>query len=406
MKQTEISTSSGRAMRWRRMILCVIAVALVFAVPTSAAGSHHAPRDFWGVVPILEDLSEADFARMGAGNVGTMRQLVMWPAIEPSPGEYDWRYTDYLVANAAAQGVEVLPFVYGTPRWVPGVNCSGLDEQLCLRVPPVSGAPQAAWTNFLRKIVGRYGTQGTFWTDTSDEYEPPYRPITRWQIWNEPSSQTYYQPKPKARGYAKLVKASHNAIVETDPAAQIVLAGVFTAPEGGARYRIVPYMTDFFDVRGIGKFFDIAAIHPYARTANGLRKQIANLRRVMRRARVAKKPLWVTELGWSSDPPGPGPLLVGPEQQRDRLAEAFGMLAAKRQTWNLAGVFWYSWRDPGYGYANCTFCAGAGLLGADGTPKAAWHAFVAATGGTPEPPHAPEPEPPPPPPPDLLPILP
>jgi polysaccharide biosynthesis protein PslG len=363
------------------------------------------PRDFWGVVPIV-DLSEEEIERMGAGNVGLVRQLTLWQAIEPSPGHYEWGYMDFLVAAAASQGIEILPFLYGTPDWVEGIKCKGLSVELCRRVPPVSAKARAAWAGFLREIVGRYGSNGSFWSDTTDEYDPPYMPITHWQIWNEPSSQTYYQPKPKAKGYARLVKTSHDAITGVDPQAQIVLAGVFTVPEGGPQYRIKPYMTDFYRARGIGKHFDVAAVHPYARTTSGLRKQIRNLRGVMRRARVADKPLWITELGWSSDPPGSvGPLLVGADGQRRLLEESFEMLATQRLAWNLAGVFWYSWRDPGYGYANCTFCAGAGLLTADGTPKAAWHSFVAITGGSPEPPPEPEPQPEPPPP-DPFPILP
>jgi hypothetical protein len=401
---TEIAGSYRRAAFVRRLsalAACVVAVALGAAVPAGA--SNHLPRDFFGVVPILE-LTDADLDRMGAGKVGTVRHLTLWQAIEPVRGAYDWRYMDYLVAGAAEEGISVLPFLYGTPSWVKGIKCKRLSAEECTRVPPLSGKARASWAAFLRAIVARYGSGGSFWTNGSDQYDPPYVPITRWQIWNEPSSQTYYRPKPDPEGYAKLVKFSHDVITGVDPGAEIVLAGVFTAPEGGPRYRIAPYMHDFYGVRGVVKHFDIAAVHPYARTIEGLSKQINNVRRVMRRGRAAAKPLWITELGWSSDAPGPGPLLVGPQAQRDLLAQSFDLLARQREAWNLAGVSWYSWRDPGYAYANCTFCAGSGLIAADGTMKDAWHAFVAATGGTPEP--EPEPEPEPPPPSDPFPVLP
>jgi polysaccharide biosynthesis protein PslG len=406
MEAKDLAAADQRARRpRRRAALAAAAVAFALAGAGPAAASNHVPRDFWGVVPIA-NLSGAEIEQMGAGNVGSVRQLTLWPAIEPRRGEFDWRYTDFLVATTASHGIEVLPFLYGTPDWVPGIKCQGLSPELCLRVPPVPRKARAAWAGFLRAIVGRYGSQGSFWSDTSDEYDPPYRPITKWQIWNEPSSQTYYQPQPKAKGYAKLVKLSHDAIAQVDPAAQIVLAGVFTAPEGGPRYRIAPYMKAFFRVRGVGKHFDIAAVHPYARTIQGLRKQIQNVRDVMRRNRAANRSLWITELGWSSDPPSSaGPLLVGDQGQKALLEQAFEMLAAQRAAWKLAGVSWYLWRDPGHGYANCTFCAGAGLLRPDGTSKPAWHSFVAITGGDPEPPPPPTPEPPPPLP-DPLPILP
>lgn len=392
--------------RPRRIALTAAVAALVFAaaaVPVRA--STDAPRDFWGVVPIVE-LSKGDIDRMGAGNVGAIRQLVLWGQIEPRPDEFDWTYTDFLVANAAQQGIELLPFLYGTPPWVKGVDCHGLSEEECRRVPPLASRARAQWAEFLRAVVGRYGTGGAFWSDTTDSYDPPYHPITAWQIWNEPSSKTYFQPRPDAKGYARLVKLSSGVIRVVDPEAEIVLAGVFTVPEGGPRYRVRPYLTELFRVRGIGRTFDIAAVHPYARTIPSLRKQIKNARSVLRRAGLSEKPLWITELGWSSDPPSSkGPLLVGEQGQRDLLEQAFEMLAARRVAWNLAGVFWYSWRDPGLAYPNCTFCPAAGLLEVDGTPKPAWHAYVDITGGSPEVPAPPEPSPPPPPPDDLIPLL-
>jgi hypothetical protein len=382
--------------RSRHTALAAASVVLAFAAAAiPAAASTDAPRDFWGVVPII-DLSKGEIDRMGAGNVGAARQLVLWEGIEPRQNEFDWRYTDFLVANAAQYGIEVLPFLYGTPQWVKRVDCQGLSKEECKRVPPLSSRAQDQWAEFLRAIVGRYGSGGTFWSDTTDSYDPPYLPITAWQIWNEPSSKTYFQPRPDARDYARLVKLSSSAIRAVDPEAEIVLAGVFTVPEGGYKYRVKPYLSELFRMRGIGKHFDIAALHPYARTIASLRKQIKNARGVMRHAGLSEKPLWITEVGWSSDPPSHvGPLLVGEQGQRELLEQAFEMLAAHRIAWNLAGVFWYSWRDPGYGYSNCTFCPAAGLLKADGTPKPAWHAFVEITGGNPEAPAPPEPEPPP-----------
>jgi hypothetical protein len=392
--------------RSRPAALAAAVALLAFAVAAPAGASTHTPRDFWGVVPII-DLTQGEIDQMGAGNVGATRQLVLWAAIEPRQNEFDWRYPDFLVANAAQQGIEILPFLYGTPHWVKSVDCRDLSEEECRRVPPLSPRARRHWADFLRAIVGRYGSTGTFWSDTTDSYDPPYLPITAWQIWNEPSSKTYFQPRPDAEQYARILKLSSGAIRGVDPAAEIVLAGVFTVPEGGYKYRLKPYLSEFFRVRGIGKHFDIVAVHPYARTVASLRKQIGNARGVIRRAGLSEKRLLITEFGWSSDPPSPeGPLLVGEQGQSDRLEEAFEMFAARRLSWNLAGVFWYSWRDPGYAYANCTFCRASGLFHANGTPKPAWHAFVAITGGDPEPPPPPTPEPPPPPPGPMPPILP
>jgi hypothetical protein len=388
----------------------VAVLAIAAAAPATASAA--VPREFWGVVPI-NDLTASELDQMGAGNVGTIRQLTLWPAIEGHPGQFDWSYLDFLVANSAENGIQVLPFLYGTPNWVKGINCHGLTAELCQRVPPVSPKARGQWESFLRTIVGRYGSDGSFWSDTSDGFDPPYLPITQWQIWNEPSSQTYYRPRPKVEGYAKLVKISHDAITEVDPAAQIVLAGVFPEPEGGKKFRLEPYLSKLYRERGLPKHFDAAALHPYARTLNGLKKQVSNVRRIMRKAGVAKKKLWISEVGWGSDPPVANrPLIKGEQGQKELLENSFELLAANSDTWNLAGVLWYSWRDPGFGYENCPFCSSSGLLKENGNPKPAWTSFVNITGGKPEaPPEAPPPgdpgDPSPPPdPPVIPPILP
>ena len=245
-------TASPRRTAASRAALAAAIAVLAFAAALPATASAAVSREFWGVVPINE-LSASEFDQMGAGNVGTMRQLVLWPAVEPSPGQFDWSYLDFVVANSAENDIRVLPFLYGTPNWVKGIDCHGLTDELCQRVPPVSPKASGQWKDFMRAIVGRYGAGGSFWTDTSDAYDPPYEPIIEWQIWNEPSSHTYYQPNPKVKGYAKLVKISHDAITEVDPSAQIVLAGVFPEPEGGKRFRLEPYLSALYRVRGLAE---------------------------------------------------------------------------------------------------------------------------------------------------------
>ena len=371
----------------RAAAIVVLAIAAVAPATASAA----VPRDFWGVVPI-DALTASEFDQMGAGNVGTMRQLVLWPSVEPHPGQFDWRYLDFVVANAAENDIRVLPFLYATPNWVQGVDCHGLTDELCQRVPPVSPKASGKWQDFLRAIVGRYGSNGSFWTDTSDAYNPPYEPILEWQIWNEPSSQTYYRPRPKVEGYAKLVKLSDDAITAVDPAAQIVLAGVFPEPEGGKKFRLEPYLSALYRVRGLPKHFDSAALHPYARTIKGLKQQIKHVRKIMRKAGVGKKKLWISEVGWGSDPPVANrPLIKGEEGQKELLEQSFSLLAQHSGSWNLAGVLWYSWRDPGYGYENCPFCSSSGLLKENGNAKPSWNSLVRITGGQPEAPSGTQP---------------
>lgn len=384
----------------------VAALSCAAAVPASA----QVPRSFYGIVPINE-LSAEELDKMGAANVGTLRQLVLWPEVEPQPDSYDWSYLDFLAANAADNGIEILPFVAATPNWV-GVKCGKLNALLCQLVPPLKPKrARAAWIDFLVDFVTRYGPQGTFWSDPSDAYDPAYLPITRVQCWNEPSSQTYFRPRPDAKKYAQLLKLCDQAIASVDPSIKIVTAGLFPSPELGKEFGFVRYLEQLFDAKGIGRHFDEAAFHPYARTIARLKNQIKTMRKALRKGGVGKKPLWISEVGWGSDPPVANrPLIKGIDGQRELLEQSFKLLADRSGRWNLAGVLWYAWRDPGYGYENCPFCSSAGLFKENGTPKPAWDSYVEITGGNPDPPSAPPqtspPSPPPPSGPPIPPIVP
>jgi hypothetical protein len=383
-----------RGLPARAAVLAVLACA---AAPPPASAA--VPDGFWGVVPI-NDLQSSEFGKMGTGGVATLRQLVLWPTVEPKRDEYNWNALDYVVANSAANGIEVLPFLYGTPAWARG-GCKG-SQNACMRYPPLKKKAAAAWQDFLRDFVARYGPQGSFWSDPADSYDPPFVPVTQMQIWNEPSSLTYWRPRPAPKQYAKLVRLSDAAIDSVDPSVEIVLAGIFPSPEGGKKFRFTRFLEQFYDSRGVNKSFDVAAFHPYAATIGRLRNQIRTIRRAMRQGGATGKRLWISEIGWGSDPPQPGrPLIKGVEGQRSLLEQSFKLLEARRTQWKLEGVLWYSWRDPGIGYENCPFCSSSGLFKENGEPKPSWHAFVQATGGSeaeaqPQPPSQPPPQEPPP----------
>jgi polysaccharide biosynthesis protein PslG len=348
------------------------------------AGEGEVPRSFWGVVSGTE-LNEEELSRMGDGNVGTLRELVLWPEIEPAADDqYDWSKLDPLVAGAAENGIELLPFVYGTPAWAVG-NCHGYDPLTCQRIPPLqSEQAKAAWQDLLRDLVARYGPDGSFWSDDSDPFDPPEVPITQWQIWNEPSSLTYFRPEPSPERYAELLELSHEAITEVDPEAEIVLAGLFGEPrraaeDGGVAWE---YLANLYEMDGIEETFDVVAMHPYAESLEEIEFQFNKMLRVIDEAGDSEARIWVTELGWGSAEPIPNaPLVKGPDGQRDLLAESFDLLRANREPWRLEGVIWYQWKDLPEKFKGCEFCASAGLFDLGGEPKPAWEAFLEYSGG-------------------------
>jgi len=93
--------------------------------------------------------------------------------------------------------------------------------------------------------------------------------------------------------------------------------------------------------------------------------------------------VWVTEVGWSSQPPGsqhqPGAtnLRVGAQRQAKLVALSYRTFARQSRRWRLDRVYYFSWRDNPGGPPQA-WSTTAGLRRADLTPKPAWRAFTRA----------------------------
>ena len=350
-----------------RIFAVIVATVVVMASTAWPVAAHPrppvAPPGFFGVVP-QEPPSEADLARM-SGTVETLRLPIFWSECEPAEGEYDFANVDREVGEAAARGIRVLPFVYGSPGWV---------EPNFAR-PPLASPALGNWKVFLRVLVARYGPKGSFWVGRAHR-----TPIRRWQIWNEPNFKLYWAPRIEPVGYARLLRASATTIRGADPGAKIVLAGI--APVGDGMKTWV-FMRRLLRVPGVRRDFGFAALHPYSATIPQLDLQVERVRAAMVAGGAGRKPLLVTEFGVASGGVYPSGFVVGERGQATFLRRAFTRLLAMRHLWRIAGAYWFTWRDGPKPDPHCGFCQGAGLFRLDGTAKPGWAAYrhlVAATG--------------------------
>ncbi len=345
----------------RAAVLLVAALSVAAAWsgsrPSSSSASWPlgAPAGFFGVVPQAPP-GEADFARM-AGTVETLRMPIFWFECEPRPGHYDFGAVDREIGEAAARGIEVLPFVYGTPSWVDPVQAHA----------PLGPLSLHRWKSFLRVLVGRYGPGGSFWRGRAHRL-----PIRRWQIWNEPNFRLFWSPRIEPVGYAKLLRASAATIRAADPGAKIVLAGV--APVGAGMKTWV-FMRRLLRVPGVRRSFDFAALHPYSATIPELDYQLEKVRRAMVAGGAGRKPLIVTEFGVASRGSYPSAFVEGDRGQAEFLYLAYRRLLRMRHRWRIAGAYWFTWRDEAAADPHCSFCQGAGLFGLAGGAKPAWAAY-------------------------------
>jgi len=345
-----------------------LVLAAALAALAAPAGASAVPRDFFGIGP-QTPLTRADVSRMRAGGIGSVRVPVVWGSVQPSPrSDYQWGALDEAVSLTAHEGLEVLPFFYGTPHWL------GRPTSL----PVAGGRQRRAWSEFLRAAAERYGSSGEYWIEHAAGTKDfvPRTPITAWQIWNEPNF--FYFARPASPGrYGRLLKMSSRALRQGDRRAETIAAGLFgnPRPRPPLGMKATVFLEGLYRVRGIRAALDGIAIHPYVPDVAALRTEVEALRRVAVRNRDRRTPFYVTEMGWGSQGNSHVSFEVGRRGQARELRAAYRYLLGNRHRLNLKQVFWFSWKDL---RGDCDFCDSAGLFreGRAFRPKPAWHAFV------------------------------
>jgi hypothetical protein len=352
--------------KFRVAILAGLALALL---PAGVADAR-VPRGFFGVTFGFHPTpNQADLNRMANGGVREVRWSLAWPRIEPQEGDFRWaQVSDPVIGALASRGIRTLPTVIASPGWAVGGAPAA--------TPPLSADARAAWANFLRLAVKRYGPGGSYWSGAvvGGGYPAHYpgaspKPIRTWQIWNEVNLPGAFDP-PKPRKYARLLRISNNAIESVHPRAKIALSGV----PGFVRYRGWEYLDDLYKVRRIKRRFDLASFHPYAPTVRKVGVQLKRVRRVMKRHHDKRTRLWVSEMGWGSGRRD-GTLNAGRKGQAKRLTKSFRLFRSERKHWRIKRVSWFDWRDPKFYGGSCRWCPFSGLIAKDETPKPSWRAF-------------------------------
>ena len=142
----------------------------------------------------------------------------------------------------------------------------------------------------------------------------------------------------------------------------------------------VPFLHYLRAMYGAGArgLFDTLAIHPYARSAEGMLRLTEQARAVMNRAGDEAR-LWITEFGWSTGGDASA-FRVGATGQANRIALAVSGLAAERRALRLRGFVLFKWRDstapPGGVGRGDPWPLHTGLLAADAIPKPSFWTFA------------------------------
>lgn len=311
-----------------------LAALLACALPAAAIAKRTVPRGFIGsnwsfeITESSEATKEIAWDQMAAAGVESQRLLFNWHDAQSVPdGPFDFSRTDADVTRALEHRMEVLPIVAAAPAW----GRRGDPDN----APP---SDPKDYARYLTALVGRYGPDGTFWTQ---HFELPKRPIRAWQIWNEPS-RNYQWTIPKgekwAPGYGELLRVSYRAIKKADPGARVVIAGL-----PNRSWRALQRLYDEGDVKG---YFDVGSVHPYTLQEHGVLTIVKNYRRVMDEHGDGKKAIRVTEMGIPASKgrdPGDFPLKTDDAGQIKFLRQSYEDLIANRKRLHVTRVNWFTW---------------------------------------------------------------
>jgi Beta-galactosidase len=307
----------------------VAAFIAVLLLPAAAAAK--VPRDFFGVTangPLDAPAFplDAESAAMRAAGVGTERMEISWDLVEPQKGQYDFTLPDRKVLAAARAGIDVLALIVRSPAWAAQHPAQPFS-------PPRDPADYAA---FATALVARYGPNGQLWRE-HPEVAP--RPVRTWQVWNEPNIALYWTKQPFMRGYARLLNIAYAAIKQADPKATVVMAGLANFSWRDLRR--------LFERGGTNLRFDVAAVHPFSGRPSNSLKIVALNRQVLDRHGASGKPIWLTELTWSSAKGRKRKLTKNWETteagQAERLRTAYGLFVRDRKALKLKRIYWYTW---------------------------------------------------------------
>ena len=290
-----------------------------------------------------------------ASGATVARSDAFWEATEPEPPaggfhHYRWQFDDSIAGALADAGLRWMPILDYTAPWAQSV--AGQDHS-----PPKDAVEFAAYAG---AFAARYGVGGAFWRTHP---AVTAQPVQTFEIWNEPDNAQFWAPTPNAAAYAELYQRARDAILAADPTGRVIVGGL-TSPSSFLPEMIaaLPQLRGHIDGVGIHPYGDPLVLLGKLRAA---RATIASLR-------LGSVPLYVTEFGWTTKPPGT--VDYAPESARPRyLVATLGTLG--HVNCGVAAALLYTWVSPEHDPSNGQDWYGISSPGSTSTPAVA--AFAA-----------------------------
>jgi hypothetical protein len=190
--------------------------------------------------------------------------------------------------------------------------------------------------------------------------------IKCWEVWNEPN---FYDFRLEPEDFGRILEHTYRAIKGADPSATVVLGGLAGPWSGPDDHSATQYLEKVYASKAVQRFhetrkrwpFDVDGDHPYAwdqAPDKYLVKALTeNVVSVMEKNGDSKKPIWLTEIGWDTDPKSNVKISEDEKSNRKLQAEWLTSLydicrTAKRSdgtTPLVERAFWFQYEFSGFG---------------------------------------------------------
>ncbi|MBX0327806.1 glycoside hydrolase family 5 protein [Oscillochloris sp. ZM17-4] len=315
-------------------LLTLLALLIPSSPASGAARQPGLPPSLFGLNMYLTGRERGDAeatALLGmATQIGARwsREEISWAAWGPSE---DNRFYDRRLGQIADAGVGIIGMLLTTPKQY--------RDPACVRYAKDTNQPEywcaptdmAAYARWAAGVVERYDGDGY--------KDAPGSPrVAAWEIWNEPDLDGTWLPRADAGAYAQMLRLAHDAIKAADPTATVLNGGVYTfdaVGQSGFMDRVVDLAGwDSFDVISIHPWLidhapdDPSLINPRERFDVTIPGRIELVKR-WAAARGGGKPIWISEMGWSTCGGSCAPQFAKSEQeQADYMVRSFVLAAA------------------------------------------------------------------------------
>jgi hypothetical protein len=351
---------------WGERSAAVLAAIAILGGSASQSSAATAPgKDFFGIsAPELYSMSvdgrsalrDAALEQIQAAGIDTVRTELGWRDLEPTAPvggvhAYNWAQLYPHIAALAEHGQRLAPMIMAPPAWAQPASSAGA----CQRRGGIDPSHVGDYAAFTAEVARIFGRNGTYWQwATANRPEMPQRPITSYEIFNEPNWDYFWCPDIDPETYAVALGKAADAIHAVDPRATVSAGGLVVLEadqyEGA---HLTGMATETFLRRMVAAVPDLAsridavAVHTYWATPADDLRALSLVDNWLDRVGLGNESLIVSEYGWRSG----GPAGAVSEAQRALMIRDYSDSLARTDC-NVIGIYPHSWITPRLDPAN------------------------------------------------------